>query len=119
VCVSKSLAPIFLNNVVSQSHTHSSKIPLRGFSSNSPKNLIFTKTQIGGSRVEMARHTAALKIGLALLGLSMAGYILGPPLYWHLTEALAAVSASSCPSCPCECSTYSAVTIPKGKQKLA
>ncbi|OAP17623.1 hypothetical protein AXX17_AT1G04460 [Arabidopsis thaliana] len=61
----------------------------------------------------MARHTAALKIGLALLGLSMAGYILGPPLYWHLTEALAAVSASSCPSCPCECSTYSAVTIPK------
>ncbi|XP_020868787.1 uncharacterized protein LOC9328328 isoform X1 [Arabidopsis lyrata subsp. lyrata] len=61
----------------------------------------------------MARHAAALKIGLALLGLSMTGYILGPPLYWHLTEALAAVSTSSCPSCPCECSPYSAITIPK------
>ncbi|EOA38587.1 hypothetical protein CARUB_v10010412mg [Capsella rubella] len=65
----------------------------------------------------MARHAAALKIGLALLGLSMAGYILGPPLYWHLTEALAAVSqssaASSCPSCPCNCPPYPAITIPK------
>ncbi|XP_010484660.1 PREDICTED: uncharacterized protein LOC104762933 isoform X2 [Camelina sativa] len=68
----------------------------------------------------MGRHAAALKIGLVLLGLSMAGYILGPPLYWHLTEALAAVShssavvsTSSCPSCPCDCPPYPAITIPK------
>ncbi|KAL1209579.1 hypothetical protein V5N11_004261 [Cardamine amara subsp. amara] len=69
----------------------------------------------------MARHTAALKIGLALLGLSMVGYILGPPLYWHFTEALAAVShssavsASSCPKCySCDCSSLPLLTIPNG-----
>ncbi|CAG7909149.1 unnamed protein product [Brassica rapa] len=62
----------------------------------------------------MASHAAALKVGLALLGLSMVGYILGPPLYWHLTEALAAVSpssASSCPPCACDCSSQPLLTI--------
>ncbi|CAN7064955.1 unnamed protein product [Brassica rapa subsp. trilocularis] len=62
----------------------------------------------------MASHAAALKVGLALMGLSMGGYILGPPLYWHLTEALAAVShssASSCPPCACDCSSQPLLTI--------
>lgn len=65
----------------------------------------------------MASHAAALKVGLALLGLSMVGYILGPPLYWHLTEALAAVSyssASSCPLCACDCYSQPFLTIPEG-----
>lgn len=88
--------------------------------SNSPENLIFTKTQIVRISCYMASHAAALKVGLALLGLSMVGYILGPPLYWHLTEALAAVShssavsASSCPLCDCDCSSQHLLTIPKG-----
>ncbi|XP_010556992.1 PREDICTED: uncharacterized protein LOC104826142 isoform X2 [Tarenaya hassleriana] len=50
----------------------------------------------------------------------MAVYILGPPLYWHLTEALAAVSrrssvvsVSSCPPCVCDCSSQP-LTIPQG-----
>ncbi|KAG2324154.1 hypothetical protein Bca52824_006882 [Brassica carinata] len=63
----------------------------------------------------MASHAAALKVGLAFLGMSMVGYILGPPLYWHLTEALAAVShssASSCPPCACDCSYQPLLTIP-------
>ncbi|KAF3589021.1 hypothetical protein F2Q69_00025881 [Brassica cretica] len=66
----------------------------------------------------MASHAAALKVGLALMGMSMVGYILGPPLYWHLTEALAAVSyssASSCPLCACDCSSQPLLTIPEGK----
>ncbi|KAF2546131.1 hypothetical protein F2Q70_00019419 [Brassica cretica] len=66
----------------------------------------------------MASHAAALKVGLALMGLSMVGYILGPPLYWHLTEALAAVSHSSdssCPPCACDCSSLPLLTIPEGK----
>ncbi|CAN6833710.1 unnamed protein product [Brassica oleracea] len=62
----------------------------------------------------MAKHTAALKAGLTLLALSMIGYILGPPLYWHLTEALVA-SASSCSPCVCDCSSVPLLTIPKGK----
>ncbi|XP_019101349.1 PREDICTED: uncharacterized protein LOC104786323 isoform X2 [Camelina sativa] len=59
----------------------------------------------------MAKHTAALKVGLALLALCMIGYILGPPLYWHLTEALA-VSATSCSACVCDCSSLPLLTIP-------
>nr|AAM62874.1 unknown [Arabidopsis thaliana] len=61
----------------------------------------------------MKKHTAALKVGLALLALSMIGYILGPPLYWHLTEALA-VSATSCSACVCDCSSLPLLTIPTG-----
>lgn len=61
----------------------------------------------------MAKHTAALKLGLALLALSLVGYILGPPLYWHITEALA-VSASSCSPCVCDCSSQPLLTIPEG-----
>ncbi|KAG2327732.1 hypothetical protein Bca52824_010460 [Brassica carinata] len=61
----------------------------------------------------MAKHTTALKAGLSLLALSMIGYILGPPLYWHLTEALVA-SASSCSPCVCDCSSVPLLTIPKG-----
>ncbi|ESQ51842.1 hypothetical protein EUTSA_v10017291mg [Eutrema salsugineum] len=61
----------------------------------------------------MAKHTAALKVGLALLALSMIGYIVGPPLYWHLTEALVA-STSSCSPCVCDCSSLPTLTIPKG-----
>ncbi|KAH0905636.1 hypothetical protein HID58_037463, partial [Brassica napus] len=50
-------------------------------------------------------------------GAEYGGYILGPPLYWHLTEALAAVShssASSCPPCACDCSSQPLLTISKG-----
>lgn len=74
--------------------------------------------------VLMASQAAALKLVLALMGLSVAGYILGPPLYWHLTEALAAVShssdisASSCLPCVCDCSSQPLLTIPRGIRKL-
>ncbi|CAA7049531.1 unnamed protein product [Microthlaspi erraticum] len=61
----------------------------------------------------MAKHTAAMKVGLALLALSLIGYILGPPLYWHLTEALAA-SATSCSPCVCDCSSLPLLAIPRG-----
>ncbi|KAJ0245053.1 hypothetical protein HA466_0185460 [Hirschfeldia incana] len=74
----------------------------------------------------MASHGAALKVGLAFLGMSMVGYILGPPLYWHLTEALAAVShssaavsASSCPPCACDCSSQPLLTVPEGLSNVS
>ncbi|KAL8145520.1 uncharacterized protein LOC141684085 isoform X2 [Apium graveolens] len=52
------------------------------------------------------RYTSAgvLKGVVIILALCLAGYIVGPPLYWHSLEALAA--SSSCPSCPpCDCSS--------------
>ncbi|XP_022727973.1 uncharacterized protein LOC111283665 [Durio zibethinus] len=61
-------------------------------------------------------QTAALKVGLGLLGLCLFGYLVGPPLYWHFMEGLAAVSHSSntCPPCLCDCSSQPLLTIPEG-----
>ncbi|PSS16130.1 Mast/stem cell growth factor receptor Kit like [Actinidia chinensis var. chinensis] len=59
-----------------------------------------------------------LKAALVLLGLCLAGYILGPPLYWHFMEGVAAVSRSSssasCPPCVCDCSSQPLLNIPQG-----
>ncbi|XP_004151898.1 uncharacterized protein LOC101219040 [Cucumis sativus] len=48
------------------------------------------------------------KVGLFLMALCIAAYILGPPLYWHFMEGLPAFSSSSlstCPPCFCDCSS--------------
>ncbi|KAL3509824.1 hypothetical protein ACH5RR_029225 [Cinchona calisaya] len=66
-----------------------------------------------------------LKAGLGLMAIFLAGYILGPPLYWHFKEGIAAVSRSSsssspsspaitCPPCHCDCSAQPLPSIPQG-----
>ncbi|GAB2285255.1 hypothetical protein Dimus_019709 [Dionaea muscipula] len=65
---------------------------------------------------------AVVKLTLALIALCIAGYIVGPPLYWHLMEGLATVTRSSssssfsaiCPTCVCDCSSQPLLTIPEG-----
>ncbi|MCL7027892.1 hypothetical protein MKW94_014690 [Papaver nudicaule] len=44
---------------------------------------------------------------LGTIAMCLIGYILGPPLYWHLTEGLIALSHSSttCPPCICDCTS--------------
>uniref|UniRef100_A0A2P2IHZ6 Uncharacterized protein n=1 Tax=Rhizophora mucronata TaxID=61149 RepID=A0A2P2IHZ6_RHIMU len=65
------------------------------------------------------RQATAVKVALGLMGLCLAGYILGPPLYWHFKEGLAAVShSSSCPSCVCDCSSQPLLSIPPGQVAL-
>ncbi|PSS05940.1 Microtubule-associated tumor suppressor 1 A like [Actinidia chinensis var. chinensis] len=63
-------------------------------------------------------NPGVLKAALVVLGLFLAGYILGPPLYWHFMEGLAAVSRSSssasCPPCVCDCSSQPLLNIPQG-----
>ncbi|KAK9155614.1 hypothetical protein Sjap_003094 [Stephania japonica] len=56
-----------------------------------------------------------------MVALCLAAYILGPPLYWHLTEALAAVrhassssSSPSCPPCVCDCASQPLLSMPLG-----
>ncbi|OAY52644.1 uncharacterized protein LOC110613367 isoform X2 [Manihot esculenta] len=64
----------------------------------------------------MAMNQAAVvKVALGIVGLCLAGYILGPPLYWHFKEALAAVSHSSftCSPCDCDCSFQPLLSIPQ------
>ncbi|KAJ7981270.1 Protein of unknown function (DUF1068) [Quillaja saponaria] len=59
---------------------------------------------------------ALVKAGLGVMALCIAGYILGPPLYWHFMEAIAAVrhSSSNCETCVCDCSSQPILSIPEG-----
>ncbi|OVA09761.1 Protein of unknown function DUF1068 [Macleaya cordata] len=62
-----------------------------------------------------------IKFVTAVLGLGLIGYILGPPLYWHLTEGLAAIghdvssssTAATCPPCVCDCSSQPLLSMPE------
>ncbi|KAJ7967727.1 DUF1068 domain-containing protein [Quillaja saponaria] len=62
------------------------------------------------------RQQKALKMGMGMMGLCLAGYIVGPPLYWQLGEAIADglrhTSSSSCPPCFCDCSSEPLLSIP-------
>lgn len=64
----------------------------------------------------MAVRTGVLKGVLGLMALGLAAYIVGPPLYWHLIEGLAAASSSSisCPPCNCDCDSLPLLSIPQG-----
>ncbi|ERN05488.1 hypothetical protein AMTRI_Chr12g234670 [Amborella trichopoda] len=62
----------------------------------------------------MAVNPALLKLLLALMALSLSLYILGPPLYWHIVEGIAAYRHSSCPPCVCDCSSEPLLTMPSG-----
>ncbi|XP_021889093.1 uncharacterized protein LOC110808062 isoform X1 [Carica papaya] len=50
------------------------------------------------------RQQRVVKGVTAMMGLCIVGYIVGPPLYWHVSEGLAAAVRSSCPPCLCDCS---------------
>ncbi|PQM40350.1 uncharacterized protein Pyn_22876 [Prunus yedoensis var. nudiflora] len=74
----------------------------------------------------MAMSPAVLKAGLVIVGVCIAGYIVGPPLYWHFMEGLAAVShssssssLSSCPPCTCDCSSQPLLSIPIGLSNIS
>jgi hypothetical protein len=54
---------------------------------------------------------------VALLGLGLAAYIVGPPLYWHAAEALAA--AGACPACDCDCDARPLLDLPEGSRRLS
>jgi hypothetical protein len=50
---------------------------------------------------------------VALLGLGLAGYIVGPPLYWHVAEAVGR-STGACPACVCDCDALPLLSLPEG-----
>ncbi|GKB66500.1 microtubule-associated tumor suppressor 1 A like protein [Tanacetum coccineum] len=62
-------------------------------------------------------NPAVVKMIIIFMGVSLLGYVVGPPLYWHLLEALAKPSPaalSSCPVCNCDCDSRPALSIPQG-----
>ncbi|KAE9600718.1 hypothetical protein Lal_00046269 [Lupinus albus] len=61
----------------------------------------------------------AVRLGLGLVALSIASYIVGPPLYWHLVEVVQSSYAPSCPPCLCDCSSQPIVSIPQGLSNIS
>ncbi|KAF8392494.1 hypothetical protein HHK36_022836 [Tetracentron sinense] len=53
-----------------------------------------------------------LRLVLVLVSVCLVGYIVGPPLYWHLRENLTV--EASCPPCVCDCSSEAIFSIPLG-----
>ncbi|XAR65681.1 hypothetical protein NMG60_11009867 [Bertholletia excelsa] len=70
-----------------------------------------------GSRGGGACSPATVKVAMAILGACLAGYIVGPPLFWHLSEAVASARRDSCPPCHCDCSSQPLFYIPEGLNK--
>ncbi|XP_010942482.1 uncharacterized protein [Elaeis guineensis] len=66
----------------------------------------------GGSAASLGGVSPGLvRAVLLLMGLGLAGYIVGPPLYWHLAEALG--RSSACSPCICDCSSQPLLSIPE------
>ncbi|KAJ0680703.1 hypothetical protein HanPI659440_Chr16g0627301 [Helianthus annuus] len=63
-------------------------------------------------------NPTVVKVGIILLGVCLVGYLVGPPLYWHVLEGLAAVrrssAAVSCHTCNCDCDSQPLLSIPQG-----
>ncbi|KAK4369394.1 hypothetical protein RND71_013186 [Anisodus tanguticus] len=77
-----------------------------------------TLNQAGGR--SSACSPKVLKAVLGLMAISLAAYILGPPLYWHLMEGLAAASSvSTCPPCNCDCKSEPFFFIPPGLSNVS
>lgn len=94
--------------VSASTHSCLPRFPLLFFHLHSSKN--------SGTKEMAMNQAAAVKLGLGVLSLCMLGYLLGPPLYWHVMEGVAAVSRSSaaCPVCTCDCSSQPLLSIPDG-----
>ncbi|KAF5943640.1 hypothetical protein HYC85_017717 [Camellia sinensis] len=60
-----------------------------------------------------------VKVAMGLMGVCLAGYIIVPPLYWHISEALASLRRSSCPPCLCDCSSQPFLSLSEGTPSLS
>ncbi|KAK1280648.1 hypothetical protein QJS04_geneDACA021248 [Acorus gramineus] len=60
-------------------------------------------------------HTWKLKAAVVAMGICIAAYIVGRPLYWHLAEALgrSASSVAACDPCVCDCSFQPFLALPE------
>lgn len=53
-----------------------------------------------------------LRLIFIVVGTCLVGYIVAPPLYWHLKENWSA--QASCPPCGCDCSSEALFSMPLG-----
>ncbi|XP_047313055.1 uncharacterized protein LOC124916385 [Impatiens glandulifera] len=68
----------------------------------------------GGKHVGGTCTPKMLQMAMLLTGAALAGYIVGPPLYWHISDALFSFRRSSCPPCLCDCTSGPLLSLPPG-----
>uniref|UniRef100_A0A6N2KWM3 Uncharacterized protein n=1 Tax=Salix viminalis TaxID=40686 RepID=A0A6N2KWM3_SALVM len=69
------------------------------------------------NRLGGPEQKTALKVVVVIMGFCLVGYIVGPPLYWRLSELLTANIRSSthrCPPCSCDCSSQQLLSLLDG-----
>ena len=66
----------------------------------------------GGASSVWGPSPALVTALVALLGLGLAAYIVGPQLYWYAVEALTATAM--CPSYDCNCDARPLLDLPEG-----
>ncbi|GFZ03254.1 transmembrane protein, putative [Actinidia rufa] len=59
------------------------------------------------------RGKICVKVAMGVMGLCLGGYIVGPPLYWHISEPISSLRRSSCPPCLCDCSSHPLLSLPQ------
>ncbi|KAI4320006.1 hypothetical protein MLD38_033534 [Melastoma candidum] len=59
------------------------------------------------------RHQKALKVVATILGMVALGYVLTPPLYWHVSEGLSSTNPD-CPACDCDCTSQPLFSFSEG-----
>ncbi|PIA28860.1 hypothetical protein AQUCO_06600055v1 [Aquilegia coerulea] len=59
----------------------------------------------GGGGGWCMSQAGVLKVTVGVIAMCMAGYIIGPPLYWHFTEAFLSTATTTCSPCICDCSS--------------
>ncbi|PKA65998.1 hypothetical protein AXF42_Ash010407 [Apostasia shenzhenica] len=68
----------------------------------------------GGSSAYGGVNPNVVRALLVAMALGLAAYIVGPPLYWHLAEALGRASSyTSCSPCNCDCSSQPLLSLPE------
>nr|GMD06955.1 uncharacterized protein LOC109165329 [Ipomoea batatas] len=61
-----------------------------------------------------------IRVVMVMIGVCIAGYVIGPPLYWFLSDTFIAAaissssSSSSCPPCHCDCTLQPLLSHPNG-----
>ncbi|XP_057512865.1 uncharacterized protein LOC130794943 [Actinidia eriantha] len=60
------------------------------------------------------RGKICVKVAMGVMGLCLGGYIVGPSLYWHISEPISSLRRSSCPPCLCDCSFHPLLSLPQG-----
>ncbi|KAF8414129.1 hypothetical protein HHK36_002128 [Tetracentron sinense] len=100
---------------VKDAENSAASMMIRGLQDTKFKILLTAPIREREREMDLSKHrTGVLKGALVVMGLCLGGYILGPPLYWHLAAVSHSSSSNSCPPCICDCASQPFLSLPQG-----